>query len=202
PEIFMEKYFTIFFFLFSSFLFSQENGSIIKEKKLNLKEYNQSFHLRIEKSGQIFDLWSDDTINFQSQLTSFYWTIKKNGEVKNYYKRIKKIDEQKTDAIYRLVKEYNFLNLKSEEELEDWKIGIFDESLYVVNYFYNGKLLRKQYSDIENQPNTENNKIIKDFFHSLYIILDWDKNRNTLIESLPPGEYYNNSMFKLIKTKK
>ena len=198
----MEKYFTIFFFLFSSFLFSQENGSIIKEKKLNLKEYNQSFHLRIEKSGQIFDLWSDDTINFQSQLTSFYWTIKKNGEVKNYYKKIKKIDEQKTDAIYRLVKEYNFLKLKSEEELEDWKIGISDESLYVINYFYNGKLLRKQYSDIENQPNTENNKIIKDFFHSLDIILDWDKNRNTLIESLPPGEYYDNSMFKLIKTKK
>lgn len=198
----MEKYFTIFFFLFSSFLFSQENGSIIKEKKLNLKEYNQSFHLRIEKSGQIFDLWSDDTINFQSQLTSFYWTIKKNGEVKNYYKKIKKIDEQKTDAIYRLVKEYNFLKLKSEEELEDWKIGISDESLYVINYFHNGKLLRKQYSDIENQSNTENNKIIKDFFHSLDIILDWDKNRNTLIESLPPGEYYDDSMFKLIKTKK
>lgn len=198
----MEKYFTIFFFLFSSFLFSQENGSIIKEKKLNLKEYNQSFHLRIEKSGQIFDLWSDDSINFQSQLTSFYWTIKKNGEVKNYYKKIKKIDEQKTDAIYRLVKEYNFLKLKSEEELEDWKIGISDESLYVINYFNNGKLLRKQYSDIENQSNTENNKIIKDFFHSLDIILDWDKNRNTLIESLPPGEYYDNSMFKLIKTKK
>ena len=198
----MKKYFTIIFILLLYFLFSQENSPIIKEKKLNLKEYNKTFHLRIEKSGQILDLWSNDTINFQSQITSFYWTIKKNGEIKNYYKKIEKIEDQKTDSIYNLLEEYNFLNLESEEKLADWKIGITDEELYIVNFSHNKKHLKRQYSDVDNQPNTVDNERIKDFFNQLSKIVDWDKNLNILRKGLPTGEYYNHSMFKLIKKKK
>jgi|SRR5690606_29283194 len=187
----------IFFFIVVNLnLSAQDELKLIKEKSLTQIVENTTFHFRLEKTGQVLDVWSDDFRTFHSHITSYYWTINKKGKIKKYYKTVKEFNNTEAKQIYNLINNFSINTLSPDENLE---IGITDEEVYSFNITKKGIKNSLKFSDIDHQKDVEQFKLIKSFLNQLNEIVNWKENYFNLAKLLPVGEYYNGSMFKLIR---